>query len=132
MGSFRTSVNFDGKDYDCLFVQYGLTRNIDDKGRVSSGVKGGVIKLRIESTEDSTVIQQMINKQFTPFNGKITYMKSDEEGEMKSVEWQNGYVIGYTETFDADNDQKMSIFFTVSAEIINFAEASQDNRWPKA
>ena len=132
MGSFRTSVEMEGKVFDCLFSSVSLFRNIDDKGRVSSGVKGGVLKMRIESTEDGTVVSQMINKQFTPFDGSIVYMKSDEEGELKRVDWQGGYVIKFTEQFDADNEEKMTIYFEVSAEIINFGPASQDNRWPKA
>ncbi len=132
MGSFRASLELGGKEFDVLYSEYVFSRDTDKKGKVSSGVYGGRVKIKIESTEDSSVIEAMLNSQFKTVDGKIIYKKTEEDAKMKEVEFKNAYLIYYKETLDVKGERPMTIEFSVSAEELTIGNAAIDNRWPKA
>ena len=106
--AFRASLELNGKEFDVLYSNYEFSRNTDSKGMPSSSVLGGRVKATIESTEDTSVIEAMLNSQF-----------------------KNAYIVHYSETLDANNDVPMTITITFSAEEITVGSAALDNRWPK-
>ena len=132
MGSFRASLELEGKEFDVLYSEYSFSRDTDKKGNVSSNVYGGRITLEIESTENSSIIESMLNSQFKTVNGKIIYKKTDEDAKLKEVEFKNAYIVYYKEILDVSGEVPMKIKFTVSAEEILSGNASINNRWPKA
>ncbi len=132
MGSFRATFTLAGKEFDALAVNYEFSRNTDAKGKPASNILGGRVEVTFESTEDTSVIEAMLNSQFKPVEGKITYKKTDEDAKMKEVEFKNAYIVYYKETLDVNNEVPMTIKVTFSAEQINIGNAALDNRWPKA
>ena len=86
MGSFRASLELGGKEFDVLFSNYEFSRSTDSKGKPSSSITGGRVVVTIESTEDTSTIEAMLNSQFKPVEGKIIYKKTDEDAKMKEVE----------------------------------------------
>ncbi|WP_271783496.1 type VI secretion system tube protein TssD [Aquimarina algiphila] len=132
MGSFRASLELGGKVFDVLSSDYAFSRDTDKKGKISSNVYGGRITLTIESTEDTSVIEAMLNSQFKSVEGKIIYKKTDEDAKMKEVEFKNAYIVYFKESLDVNGDVPMTINFTVSAEEIIIGNASIHNRWPNA
>lgn len=132
MGSFRASLELGGKEFDVLSSDYAFSRDTDKKGKISSNVYGGRITMTIESTEDTSVIEAMLNSQFKSVEGKIIYKKTDEDAKMKEIEFKNAYIVYYKEKLDVNGDVPMTINFTVSAEEIIVGNASIHNRWPVA
>ena len=132
MGSFRASLEIGGKEFDVLSSDYSFSRDTDKKGKISSNVYGGRITLTIESTEDTSLIEAMLNSQFKAVEGKIVYKKTDEDAKMKEIEFKNAYIVYYKETLDVNGDVPMKISFTVSAEEIIIGNAAINNRWPVA
>ena len=128
--SFNAKLKFGGKDgIDVLACGYKLHRDVDAKGRPASGVYGGTINLTIESTDDTTVIESMIN-QYKPIDGAITFKKSDEDAKMKELTFEKAYVIAYEETIDVKGSRPMQMEFTISAEKIKIGNAEHKNEWP--
>mgnify|MGYP000931228897 CR=1 FL=1 len=121
MGSFRASLELGGKEYDVLYSNVEFARSTDSKGKPSSSITGGRVVVTIESTEDTSTIEAMINSQFKPIEGKIIYKKTDEDAKMKEVEFKNAYIVHYKETLDVNNDVPMTITLTFSAETITLA-----------
>ena len=107
--AFRASLELNNKEFDVLYSNYEFSRNTDPKGMPSSSVLGGRVKATIESTEDTSVIEAMLNSPFKPVEGKIIYKKTEEDAKMK----------------------EMTITITFSAEEIIVGSAALDNRWPK-
>lgn len=128
--AFRTNLKFEGKDFDVLHCNYSFHRDVDLKGRPSSNVYGGSIVIEVESTDDTTIIAQMVN-QFKPNSGVITFYKGDEDAKMKELSWENGYVIKYTEALDVVGREPMKIRFEISAQKMKMEGAEVEQRWPK-
>ncbi|MBR6596716.1 MAG: type VI secretion system needle protein Hcp [Paludibacteraceae bacterium] len=129
--AFRSTLNLGGKEYDVLDCSYSLKRDVDSKGRPSSNIYGGKITVRVESTEDTTILETMVN-QFKPFNGSIEFKKGDEEGKMKELTFENAYIIEFSEGIDIVGTAPMSISVTISAQTIKIGGAEYEENWPTA
>ena len=127
--AFRATLNFGGKDFDVLDCKYELKRDVDSKGRPSSNIYGGLIRLHVESTEDTSILEQMTD-QFKPNTGSVTFKKGDEEAKMKELTWENGYIVEFAEDIDIIGSKPMTITFTVSAQIIKIGGAQFEQNWP--
>ena len=127
--AFRATLKLGGKEFDVLDCRYSLKRDVDSKGRPSSNIYGGVVDVHVESTEDTTILEQMVS-QFKPIPGSIVFKKGDEEAKMKELEWENGYIIFYEEYIDVVGSQPMSIKFSVSAQVIKVGGAQFEQNWP--
>src|ERR1700754_821534 len=95
--AFNAKIQLGSKEYDVLQFSFSLNRDVDAKGRPSSGVYGGTIHVEVESTEDTSVIESMVNSQYKPFSGKITFKKSEEDAKMKELSFEDAYIIQYNE-----------------------------------
>lgn len=129
MGAFRASLELGGKQYDVLYSNYEFSRSTDSKGRPWHIISGGLVMVTIESTEDTSTIEAMLNSMFKPVEGKIVYKKTEEDAKMKEVEFKNAYIVHYKETLDVNNDVPMTITMTFTAEQIRVGAAEHDNHW---
>jgi hypothetical protein len=128
--AFKARLNFSGKDYDVLTCSYALNRDVDSKGRPSSGVYGGTIDIEIESTEDTSIIESMVNNQYKPIAGTLLIKKSDEDAKMKEVSFEDGYIVKYSEGLDITGETPMSLKFVISARVLKLGSAQHVNDWP--
>ena len=130
--AFKTRLHIGPKEYDVLRCSYSLNRDVDAKGRPSSGVYGGTIQVEVESTADTYIVESMVNNQYKALSGRIVFKKGDEDARMKDLSFEDGYIIQYTEGITANNTIPMSINFLISARIIKVGYAEHVNDWPKA
>jgi len=128
--AFKARLNFSGKDYDVLTCSYALNRDVDSKGRPSSGIYGGTIDIEIESTEDTSIIESMVNNQYKPIAGTLLIKKSDEDAKMKEVSFEDGYIVKYSEGIDITGSAPMSLKFVISARKLKLGNAEHVNDWP--
>lgn len=129
--AFNAKLKIGSKDnIDVIRCNYALHRDVDSKGRPASGVYGGTINLSVESTDDTSIIESMVN-QYKPVDGTVTFKKGDEDSKMKELSWEKGYVIRYQEGIDITGTQSMMVDFTISAEKIKIGNAEHVNEWPK-
>ena len=128
--AFRATLSLGGKEFDVLDCSYNLRRDVDSKGRPSSNIYGGQVRIHVESTDDTSILEQMIN-QFKPISGGIVFKKGDEEAKMKELTWENGYIIEFEEDIDIIGAKPMTISFVVSAQAIKIGGAQFEQNWPK-
>ena len=57
--AFRATLSFAGKEFDVLDCTYSLKRDVDSKGRPSSNIYGGQIRLHVESTDDTSILENI-------------------------------------------------------------------------
>ncbi|HEY0067893.1 MAG TPA: type VI secretion system tube protein TssD, partial [Flavisolibacter sp.] len=91
---------------------------------------GGTINLSVESTDDTSIIESMVN-QYKPVDGVVTFKKGDEDAKMKELSWEKGYIVRFQEGIDITGTQPMMIDFTISAEKISINDVEHKNEWPK-
>lgn len=127
--AFKAVCKIGSKEFDVISCDYALRRDVDAKGRPSSGLYGGTINLAVESTDDTSIIESMVN-QYKPVDGTVTFKKSDEDAKMKELTWEKGYIINFAESLDIVGAQPMLIHFTVSAQKIKIGNAEHKNDWP--
>ena len=128
---FKATLTFSGKQYDVLQCSYALYRDVDPKGRPTSGVYGGKIDVEIESTQDTSVIESMVNNQFKAVSGSLTIKKQDEDAKMKEITFSDAYIVNYSESMNAYSDSPMTLNFQLSARQIKMGSADHENDWPK-
>nr|WP_309872870.1 type VI secretion system tube protein TssD [Chryseobacterium camelliae] len=119
-----------GGDQKLLKLNYSVSRSTDVSGRVASDPSNAIIKLTVEATEHSDILESLLNGKYKPTKGEITFNKSHEEGTLITLNWENGYVIQHEVEFDAIDSNNMLISFVVSAEKINYGNSSFDGGWP--
>lgn len=119
-----------GEGQKLLKLNYNVARAIDVSGRVASDPSNALIKITVEATDKSDILESLLNGKYKPTVGEVTFNKSHEEGTLTTLKWTNGYVIQHEVDFDAVDDNSMYISFVVSAEQIDLGNSSYDGAWP--
>ncbi|BAP30456.1 MULTISPECIES: type VI secretion system tube protein TssD [Chryseobacterium] len=121
-----------GEGQKLLKLNYSVSRSTDVSGRVASDPSNALIKITVEATEKSDILESLLNGKYKPTVGEITFNKSHEEGTLTTLKWQNGYVIQHEVDFDAVDENSMYITFVVSAEQIDLGNSAYHGAWPTA
>ena len=100
MSAFKAKFTLDGTEYGVLSCNYSFGQGLDSKGQPSTDVQGGTISLQIAATDDSGIIDWMIDPKGKK-DGSIVFDKSDGNGKLKEVKFEEGYCVGYHEAFSA-------------------------------
>ncbi|MDR3338818.1 MAG: hypothetical protein LBT25_01770 [Candidatus Symbiothrix sp.] len=59
--SFRANLSFEGKEFDVIKCHYSVEREVDSKGCPSSNLYGGKVYIKVESTTDVSIINQILD-----------------------------------------------------------------------
>jgi hypothetical protein len=130
--SFKAKLKLGGKEFDVLHCSYTFRRDVDAKGRPSSGVYGGTVQVEIESTDDTSVLESMLNNHHKSQKGTVTFQKREEDSKMKELSFEDAYIIQYSEALDSVGSNPMTINFVLSARSLKIGNAQHQNEWPKA
>jgi hypothetical protein len=121
-----------GEGQKLLKLNYSVSRSTDVSGRVASDPSNALIKITVEATDKSDILESLLNGKYKPTVGEVTFNKSHEEGTLTTLKWQNGYVIQHEVDFDAVDENSMYITFVVSAEQIDLGNSAYHGAWPTA
>jgi hypothetical protein len=124
--SFKAKMTVDGTDYDILSCSYGFRQNVDASGRPSSEVKSTDIALLVASSEDNSLMEWGVDS-YGKKDGTITFNKIDEDQKMKELQFKDGYITSFNESFGGDS---MMTSITISCRSITVGNAEIDNGWP--
>jgi len=129
--AYKATLSLGGKKYDVLSSSFSFNRSVDPKGRPSSGVYGGEIHMVVESYEDTTLVELMLNKQHTAQSGEISFDQGTADGKMKTIKFTDAFITNYTESASAHGADAMTIQFTLSAREISVGDVAKlTNEWP--
>ena len=121
-----------GEGQKLLKMNYSVSRSTDVSGRVASDPSNALIKVTVEATEKSDILESLLNGKYKPTSGEVTFNKSHEEGTLITLNWQNGYVIQHEVEFDAIDSNSMLISFVISAETIDYGNSQYAGLWPSS
>ncbi|MFZ4861457.1 type VI secretion system tube protein TssD [Sphingobacterium sp. Mn56C] len=115
-----------------LRLHYNVDRAVDVSGRVASDPSNAIIKITVEATDKSDILESLLNGKYKPTTGEVTFNKSHDEGTLITLNWENGYVIQHSVDFNSLDGNSMLISFVVSAEKINYGGGTYEGIWPSA
>ncbi|MGU3373622.1 type VI secretion system tube protein TssD [Chryseobacterium sp. M5A1_1a] len=121
-----------GEGQKLLKMNYSVARSTDVSGRVASDPSNALIKVTVEATEKSDILESLLNGKYKPTVGEIVFNKSHEEGTLITLNWTNGYVIQHEVDFDAVDSNSMLISFVISAETIDYGTSQYAGLWPSS
>jgi adenine-specific DNA methylase len=126
----------DGKEAQLIHHSYAVHRNTDEKGRPGSRVLHFTLNVTIASDDKLklSIIEWMGKPDMDKKGEIIEYLgEGSDRQEFKKIEFENGYVIDYTENFhDMNGSNNVSETFIISAEKITINGAKFDFKWPKS
>jgi len=125
--SFKAKMTVSGTDYSVVSCTYGLAQSIDGSGRPTSEVKSSDINVVVESSEDNSLMEWACDS-YGKKDGSIVFNKIDQDQKMKQLDFTDGYITGYQESFGGDT---MMMSISISARTIKVGNAEVDNNWPK-
>ncbi len=128
--AFKAKLTIDNKDYDVLSCSYAFNRNTDHKGKPVSDTSGGTVSLALESTEETALLESMLNTPEKPLAATIDFQQSDSTASLKKIELKESFIIAYSESFSDGSPMVFQI--TLSAKEIKLGTAELKNDWPKA
>jgi hypothetical protein len=122
--------NADGiAEREVLYVRYELNQQTDVEGQPTGITRGGKIYLKVRSNDDgnSDLLEWMCDS-FMSKNGSIIF-PNRQGGEMKQLNFKDGYMVEYAETYDNKNDVQQFEEFTLTCNEIQVGGARHNNRW---
>ena len=129
--AYNAQLKFNGNsEYKVLSLNYNVARASDPSGRVATDPSNATITVKIEATEKSDILESMLNGKYKPTKGTIAFQKSNEEGKLIELKWENGFVIWHEVKFDAVDSKSMTISFVLTAEKITYGTSEYDGKWP--
>lgn len=118
------TLEINGYIWNILRYNYQFSRNIDHKGRPSTGVLDGAIYVEMESGEDSSILDMMLvdmNKHRSsffshaepiPVSGRIRHTKDNMM--LRELIFDEAYIVNYGEKMIAEGGDPMIIRFLIS------------------
>lgn len=130
MATRTVTLNADGiKEREVLFVKYELNQQTDVEGQPTGTTRGGKITIKVKSTDDgNTELMEWMCDTYMSKSGSISF-PNRQGGEMKKLEFKEGYMVEYSETYDSTNSLLQYEEFTISAKEIQMGNARHNNRW---
>ncbi len=138
MAAAHTAIfELEGAKAQVLDLGYSFARGVDsEKGQPVKVVRNGQIHITVRSDEAKLKgkIINWMGKQDTAKSGSITiYSDAEQTKELKKIEFENGYVVGYEERFNSQGEGDNTLeTFRITAEKITVSGASFDMRWPES
>ena len=128
MSSFSAKFKANGKEYDVISCVYSLGQSTDEKGRPAGAVYGGTMSLQVVTDDDDTLAGWMIDA-YKKISGSVVFNKIDEDSTLKEVKFEDGYCVGYSESFSANSASPMVTSINISARKITIGGATHETKW---
>lgn len=136
MAAAHTAVlELEGAKAQVIDLSYSFTRSSDpEKGQPTKVVRNGFISVTIRS-DDKEMVGKIVNWLASQDLGKegsiIIYKDAEQTKELKKIEFENGYVVGYEERYNSQGDSDNTLeTFRITAEKIKVSGAEFNMRWP--
>lgn len=114
---------------EVLNVHYAINQVTDVEGRPAAISRGGTIDVTVKALNDgNTDFFNWACDPFTSKNGKVEFLKRDGTNQ-KTLEFEDAYLIAWTENYDSVSADSQIESFTISAKKIKVGDVEHENSW---
>lgn len=134
MAAPRTAqLKVDGcEDREVTYVQYQFNQQIDVEGQPTGTTRGGVIILRVKSTDSGcTDLLDWCADSYSSKGGSISW-PNKLGGIMKTLTFVDAYCVSYEEVYDDTNTDRMYESITITCRQLTVSgkgSVEYDNHW---
>ncbi|GAB4024293.1 type VI secretion system tube protein TssD [Spirosoma gilvum] len=93
--SFKSTLTVEGKEFSVLQCYHKLGQKTDN-GRPTSGVRGGLIQLILDSS-DEDILGDWATGPTTKKDGEIVFERTDQQSTLTKLEFKEAYLTLYFE-----------------------------------
>lgn len=106
--------------------EFEFSQDVDKTtGQICGRMKGGKIHILLDTENDGELLHWMFHNVVK--NGKIIFIGLPEGKSIKTIEFENAYLIYYKEVFKEVTS--VSIKITISSQKITIAGEQMENSW---
>lgn len=129
--SFNGIAVIDTIEYRILSWDIHIGQQMDQSGRPSANPSGGLIRLTLESTGETDLIDWAISPSMTKC-GKIIFEDRTKKTGLKTYEFIDGYCVDFREEFHAEGSSPMEIRIAISAKSLKIGVTEMSKNWGKS
>jgi hypothetical protein len=128
MSSFLAKLTLDAETYIVLKCSYQFDKPIDSTTKPSGEVRGGKIKLSIESRGNMGLLEWVLSPEKEK-DGTITFFRRDGMSRLLEIQFNKAQCIKFKEKFNSIDSAPMFITFTLVAKNLKFNHVEYNNDW---
>lgn len=121
--SFRATLTVEGKSYNVLQCSHFLKQN-RERGKVTSGVRGGSITLIIDST-DEEIFGSWATSPTAKKNGELVFDRVDQQSALQKLEFEDAYAIFYFEFMASEYVYNVDAILDIMHDIYTLDEGGK-------
>ena len=114
------------KGLKVLSYNMSFSQNVGSKGEAMSEVRPGLINISVQDTNDAELIQWMVGTDMRK-DGKISIAGVIATGPHKSIDFHDGVLVSYDESFTDNTDTIINL--SISARKITVNGISHEMVW---
>lgn len=122
--SFKAKLTVEGKSFDVLQCAHFLKQK-SERGKVTSGVRGGAITLILDGTEDE-LLGSWATSPKAKKSGEIVFERIDQRSTLQKLEFEDAYALFYYELMSSRALSDVSAILDVSSDIISFDQTEKN------
>ncbi len=125
----------EGAKAQVIDLSYSFSRATDpEKGQPVKVVRNGFISVTVRSDEkemNGKIINWMGTQDLAKAGSITIYKDAEQTKELKKIEFENAYVVGYRENFNSQAISTNTVeTFEITAEKVKVSGAEFKMRWP--
>ncbi|GAB3318786.1 hypothetical protein GCM10027299_10710 [Larkinella ripae] len=113
--SFKATLTVEGKSFNVLQCSHFLKQK-SERGKVTSGVRGGSITLIIDSS-DEELFGSWATSPTAKKNGEIVFNRIDQQSALQKLEFEDAYALFYFELMASDYISNIDAILDVSEDV---------------
>jgi hypothetical protein len=125
----KVELSLEGNTYILKAVSFEFKQAVDEIGRPSSDVIGGIIEIEMNAVEDGIFLDWMIQPK-KKLKGEIVFYETDQSTKFREIKFEESYCVAYTEKFSDGPDSPVASLM-ISSEKIKVGNMELNNNWPK-
>lgn len=133
--AFEAVFTIEDKTFKVVTFNYASGRDHDRMGRPTSQMYGFKIEITVEHSADCILLHEWAYKNHEVKNGKITFMKRDNNSQKQTeIRFSDGYIVNIQTSFLNSGELPMTESFVICPGKIEYESqgklTSYDMEWP--
>ncbi|MNK43786.1 hypothetical protein D3C87_625030 [compost metagenome] len=126
--SFLAKLELDNEVFNVLEFDVTFNQSVDNNGKPANKVKGGQVRIVVESTHTDLFSDWMVSHTSTK-DGKVIFYRRDAMSTMKNVSFKKAYCISFQKRFRNEGTVPMTTEILITSNEIKVGNTLFENNW---